>query len=113
MQVSGWLAIFVVGCLGGIVAEIGRWYELRTSPNLPDYARHWLYWIITMAMVLAGGFLAVVYGTDAKNSILVVNIGLSAPLIIKGLAAANPVRPGSLFVAAKPKPFVIRFLAGK
>ena len=113
MQVSGWLAIFLVGCLGGIVGEIGRWFELRTSPNLPDYAWHWAYWIITLAMILAGGLLAIAYGTDAKNAILVANIGLSAPLIIKGLAAVNPVRPGSTFVAAKPKPSIIRFLAGR
>jgi len=113
MMVSGVAAILLVGCLGGILAEVARWYELRTSPNLPAYAHSWFYWIATICMIVAGGLLALAYGTEPKSAILVANIGLSAPVIIKALAASAPVRPTAAFAPGLPRPSLLRFLAGK
>lgn len=116
MIISGVITIFFVGCLGGVLGEIARWYELRTSPDFPVYARHWKYWIATAAMAVAGGLLAIGYGVASKNAILVANIGLSAPLIIKALAAANPVPPSKGFsprASTASKTSLLSFLAGK
>ena len=79
MTISGLLPIFLVGCFGGAAGELLKWYQLRESPNLPDYAHRPIYWVITAAVIVAGGVLAVLYGVDAKNAILVFNVGLSAP----------------------------------
>jgi hypothetical protein len=111
-MISGWPAIFGVGCLGAILGEIARLYELRTSPNLPAYLRHWFYWLATLGMVIAGGLLAIAYGTDPRNVVLVGNIGLSAPLIIKSLAAVAPQSPPTGF-APGTKATLWDFLAGK
>lgn len=69
-----------------MLAELLRWYKLREAAELPLYARSPFYWVLTVLMILAGGFLAVLYGTHSKNAILVVQIGLSAPLLLRVLA---------------------------
>lgn len=85
------LEIFIWGICGGIFAELAGIFEIRhDSPDdLPEWLRSPLYWIITFFMVLAGGLLVVIYVRSGANitAILAVNIGASAPLIIRGLTS--------------------------
>ena len=125
MEISGALLIFLVGSLGGFFAELSKWYQLRESPNLPAYARGALYWVLTLLMILSGGLLAVLYGTEPKSAILVTNIGLSAPLILKTLAGGVPegietrgdggpvLQEGATPTPVPRGPSVLRFLAGR
>jgi drug/metabolite transporter (DMT)-like permease len=90
MILDGFLPVFLVGCLGGIFAETAKWYRFRDSGRLPRYVRTKRYWILTGLMVVAGGFLASLYGVHLVNAILATNIGASAPLIVASLAATAP-----------------------
>ena len=68
----------------------GRW-----SGSFPAWVKSPAYWGITVAMVLAGGGLVVIYMKSelALNAWLAVNIGASAPLIIGAMTEQAPKLP--------------------
>ncbi len=90
MPISGISLTFLVGCLGGVMGEALNWYARRESPRLPQYLKGARYWITTIVMIIIGGILAVLYGIEEKSAILVANIGLTAPILIKALAQIPP-----------------------
>lgn len=92
---------FLLGVLGGLFAELLGWFEVRKlSPGRrPEFLKSKFYWILTAAMILAGGALVDVYlASDISfKPIIAVNIGASAPLIIGKLVAQAPtVEPGTV-----------------
>jgi len=91
------LWIFVVGFVGGCLGEFLTIYELRKSDpgTLPRYLSSPFYWIMSLIMAAMGGGLATVYGFKEVQAIVVLNIGGSAPLIIKSLISgfAPPANP--------------------
>lgn len=122
---QGFWPIFGVGCGGALLAELARWYSLREAPTLPEYAKKLHYWLITALMIAAGGGLAIAYGFEkAQSVLLVINIGASAPLIIKALASATPpdvphmgvtddTKEGLWFKVPKPVRRSVDFVAGR
>jgi hypothetical protein len=112
--------VFSMGMVGGVLGELLKWYQLRESPNLPEYAKKPLYWIITLLMVLSGGVLAMLQGVEASKPLIALNVGIAAPLLLKGMAssvpAAGPVpeagQRGGLDEPVKG-PSVIDFIAGR
>lgn len=123
LTVQGIWAVLGIGCGGGVLAELARWYSLREAARWPHYATRVRYWVITALMVLSGGCLAVLYGvTEPRSALLIANIGASAPLIIKALAAVTP--PGAAgpipeFAPANPQEglpplrAIVDFVAGR
>lgn len=85
---------FVWGMAGGIFLEILKWFRMRETlyVAIPDYAKGLSYWVATAAMVVAGGILAVAYENEdvTIDRILAINIGASAPLLIKALVDQTP-----------------------
>lgn len=86
---------FLYGVIGGGLGELLKWYSLRESPNLPAYIRSPFYWIITGIMILAGGGLVLIQGVQPNNPWLAINVGITAPLILKGFASLVPVQPAA------------------
>jgi hypothetical protein len=88
MEISGGWAVFGIGACGGILIELLRWWKIRENKRLPTYARSKFYWLVTFAMVLAGGGLAILYGyAEPRNALIVLNLGASAPALLGALAA--------------------------
>jgi hypothetical protein len=108
LEVSGIWQVFALGLIGGSAAELVRWYKIRDSPNKPDYLKSAFYWMVTVMMILLGGGLAVVYGTENVNALLGINIGASAPLILTALASTIPpgTTPPPPGVTPQPKTFI-------
>ena len=78
--ISGWFAVFGIACFGGFLVQLAELYK-KTSKNKP-LPRKWSYWVISCAMILAGGGLTTLYGVENVSALSVLQIGASAPLII-------------------------------
>ena len=91
-----------MGLLGGVAAEVLKWYRIREElhKGVPDYAKSKLYWIVTVAMILFGGLLVFVYQSMEGiklNFLLALNIGASAPLLVGALTSQTPaINPGRI-----------------
>jgi hypothetical protein len=91
MFLHGAASVFFVGFLGGWLGELLALWELRHDPSsLPKYLGSPYYWIMNVVMACLGGGLATLYGYKEVSAMLVVNIGASAPLILKSLATNAP-----------------------
>ena len=82
------LGLILLGMLGGCIPIFNDLYRLRTQ-GPPIYIRSVFYWIMEIIMVLAGGGIVYVYiATGSQlNPMLAINIGATAPLIIKQFAS--------------------------
>jgi hypothetical protein len=94
------LAAFAYGTLGGVLINVVRLAELASVPRIerpPTFSDP--LWVFNfLALPLVGGVLAFAYHQDgaALKPLLAMNIGLSAPLILKTLAAVVPRDAGKV-----------------
>jgi hypothetical protein len=83
----------VIAAIGGFALNLLQLMELSKIPKerRPDF-KDWLYWLPYIGWPFLGASLAFVYSASAieLKPIVAFNVGLSAPLIIRSLAAANP-----------------------
>src|SRR5260221_12762894 len=82
MVIEGAAGVAGVGLAGGVVAELLHWWNLREDKQLPDYAKSPKYWIITVGMILAGGFIKWFYFGKSAAVIVVVDVWISTPLVL-------------------------------
>jgi hypothetical protein len=83
-----YFAIF--GAFAIKLLELAELHKLPKSqrPDLHD----WLYWLPFFVMPILGGGLALMYTSSdiLLKPVLAVNIGVSAPLILRAMAQINP-----------------------
>lgn len=81
---------------GAFAIKLLELAELHKIPQVerPDL-KDWLYWLPFVILPLLGGGLAYVYisSNTALSPILAVNVGVSAPLILRAMAQAIPTGP--------------------
>jgi hypothetical protein len=109
MTIESSYAVFGIGCAGGLLAELLHWWNLRESPQLPAYIKSLFYWAITLAMILAGGFVAWIYFGARAEAIIALHIGISTPLILQKFVTSIPDTKGSKNILATPAPTLRRF----
>ena len=88
------------GLAGGVLSELIRIFDVRhqAPKDWPFWMRLRSYWIITAGMVIAGGLLVYLHQRSGasfqQNAWLAVNIGASAPLLLRQLSAGVTTAPG-------------------
>ena len=88
------LPLWLWGAVGGAVAEVLRWYQMRETlyEGMPHWAADWKYWVVTVLMIGVGSVLVLMHqdsGTQ-MTSTLAVNVGASAPLFVSALLSKAP-----------------------
>jgi hypothetical protein len=102
-------AVFGVGMSGGAANELLHWWGLRENPNIPDYAKKWFYWLITLAMIVLGGGLSWLQLGARADPLIAFQIGLAAPMLLQKLIQAAPDKAGGMGAA---RPSLRDFLKG-
>jgi hypothetical protein len=100
--------VFAVATFGGVANEALHWWGLRYNPELPVFAKHWLYWVISIIFAVMGGALAFIQLGSSANALVAFQLGIAAPHILKKLAAGDGGQPGAMGRGADWK----RFLKG-
>lgn len=88
LLLHGFWQVFGVGSAGGLLGDFVLIWEARTT-GAPPHTKSAFYWLCVLGMAAAGGFLTTLYGIDGVQAILALNIGMSAPLIMKTLASGT------------------------
>jgi hypothetical protein len=77
--------IFLWGFLGSVIVDIAAMeQERRLCGTIPERYSDWRYVLVRLLLALAAGAIAVVQ--EAHKPLAALQIGASAPLIIRGLA---------------------------
>jgi hypothetical protein len=88
------LAAFGYGCLGALLLGLVRLGELGGIPKIqrPPTFSDWLWVVQFLGLPLVGGAVAWIYYADgiSLKPLLAMHLGLSAPLILKAMAAIAP-----------------------
>jgi len=85
------------GLFGGIAAELAVLFQIRhqLASEAPYWLRSWVYWTIAALMVVAGGVIVLAHarsGTEL-SPLLAIQVGASAPLILRKLREVVPDKP--------------------
>lgn len=82
---------------GAFAVKLLELAELHKVPKLerPDL-KDWLYWVPFLVMPVLGGWLAYAYVSSnmVLSPILAINVGVSAPLVLRAMAQINPLDSG-------------------
>ena len=93
MILTSRLAIFIAACAGGCLGEFLTLYEeSRNDPSArKKKGRDFFYWVMSLLMALVGGALALLYDFKEIHVLAAINVGASAPVLIKsGFASFAP-----------------------
>ena len=84
-----------LAAVGGLAVHLFNLVELQNVPKdrRPDF-RDWLYWLPFAVMPFLAAVVAFAYEQSGTtlSPILAINVGASAPLLLKSFASASPFK---------------------
>ncbi len=90
------MAVFWYGFFGGMAVNVLRLTEIGQLRKVdrPQTFSDWMYCVQFVFLPLLGGFIAHAYNSSGSplTPILAINVGASAPAILKTMAGAIPRR---------------------
>lgn len=93
-------SVFGFAVFGGFALNALRLFDLHSRSQAErDALLNRIYWLQFVVLPFIGGGVAIAYDTSGihLNAILAINIGASAPAILKSFASAAPVKlPGAV-----------------
>lgn len=91
MTISELWQQILISIIGGIAAELLHWYTLaRSRKPVEQFAKNSLYWFTSIAMILLGGLMPVLYISGSASALLCFHLGASTPLILAKLISQVP-----------------------
>ncbi len=98
MELNGVWQVFLGGALGGVLVEL---VKLGTSGDTiaAKYKRA-EYWLLALALWVAGGIVAVINGVDHVPLQRAVQLGIAAPALVSGWATAKSAKAQTRKLAA-------------
>ncbi|MDB5477024.1 MAG: hypothetical protein JWP49_2535 [Phenylobacterium sp.] len=93
MVLDGWQAVFVGGMLGGVLLELIKLAAWQNATEIGVRYSDPRYWVGTVALLLAGGIVAVLNGVSHVPILKAAQYGLNAPAIVAGYATIRAGRP--------------------
>jgi hypothetical protein len=88
------MAVFWYGFLGGLAVNLLRLGDIARlpKPDRPETFSDWMYCIQFISLPMLGGLMAHAYHGSGSplTPILAINVGASAPAILKTMAGAVP-----------------------
>jgi hypothetical protein len=69
--------------------EVAKLAQMRDKRRIPRLYSRPRYWLLSIPLVVLGGFAAVVHGTDHVPLMTALQLGASAPLVFAALASAR------------------------
>ena len=88
--------VFLTGMGGGAANEILHWWGLRKSSKFPKYATRVFYWVITVMMIILGGFIAALQLGKGGEPFIAFQIGILAPMLLKKIGSSVPETTGAM-----------------
>lgn len=88
----------ILAAVGGLIYNVLPLLELQKTPKAdrPNF-KDWLFWLPFFIWPLLAGLLGFAYTSSSPSGapstmtpLLALNVGLSAPLILRAMAQANP-----------------------
>lgn len=87
-----WWQVFLAGAAGPFLVEIGKFATARNRKRALQRLTEPSYWAVTIALLLLGGCVALMYGIEPQGVpvLRAAHLGAAGPLLVSAWASSAP-----------------------